>query len=126
MKVEVKSKPTPKNIWAFIQGNYRYKLFYSNFAFLIWPHIREQIDARIRSMDKQCYEEGQCKMCGCQTTALQMANKPCDKPCYPRMLSKTEWWLLKRTAGLFIDGVYWEYKKGKFKLWGNEQLEDIH
>ena len=55
-----------------------------------------------------------------------MANKPCDKPCYPRMLSRTKWWLLKRTAGLTIDGVYWEYKKGKFKLWGNEQLEDIH
>lgn len=27
-------------------------------------------------------------MCGCHTTALQMANKSCDKPYYPPMMSK--------------------------------------
>ena len=86
-----KAKPTLKNIIAYIQGNLRYKLFYSNFAFLIRPHIREQIEVRIRSMDQECYNAGECKICGCQTTHLQMADKACDKPCYPRMLNKKTW-----------------------------------
>ena len=111
-----KAKPTLKNIIAYIQGNLRYKLYYSKFAFLIRPHIKEQIDVRINSMDKQCYDEGQCKLCGCQTTALQMADKACDKPCYPRMLTRSEWWLLKRTKCLTVDGELWRYKYGKFKL----------
>lgn len=114
------SKVNIKNIKAYTQGKLRYKLFYSNFAFLIRPHIREQIEARIRSMDKGCYEAGECKLCGCQTTALQMANKACDKPCYPKMLTKSEWWLLKRTKCLTVDGELWRYKYGKFKLDINE------
>ena len=81
----------PENILAYIQGNLRYKLFYSNFAFLIRLHIREQIEARIRSMDPECYNAGECKLCGCQTTALQMADKACDKPCYPKMMIKKQW-----------------------------------
>lgn len=54
-------------------------------------HIREQIDWRIEVMDKECYNAGSCKMCGCETTALQMANKACDKPCYPKMMTQWEW-----------------------------------
>jgi hypothetical protein len=42
-------------------------------------------------MDKECYENGSCKMCGCNTTALQMADKACPKPCYPKMMGKKEW-----------------------------------
>ena len=86
-----KAKPTLKNIIAYIQGNLRYKFFYSNFAFLIPRYIREQIQVRINSMDSECYEAGECKICGCQTTALQMANKACDKPCYPKMMNKKQW-----------------------------------
>lgn len=85
-----------KDIIAYIQGNLRYKLYYSNFAFLIRKHIREQIDIRIKSMDKECYDTGQCKMCGCETTALQMANKACDKPCYPEMMNDVDWWVFKK------------------------------
>ena len=109
-----KAKPTLKNIIAYIQGNLRYKLFYSNFAFLIRPHIREQIQVRINSMDQECYNAGECKICGCQTTHLQMANKPCDKPCYPEMLSKKNWKFLKE--GLFYpDGKrWWKLKYNKF------------
>ena len=109
-----KAKPTLENIIAYIQGNLRYKLFYSNFAFLIRPHIREQIEARINSMDPICYGNGECKICGCQTTALQMANKACDKPCYPEMLSKKNWKFLKE--GLFYpDGKrWWKLKYNKF------------
>lgn len=86
------SKYSLKNIWSFLIGNARYKLFYSKFAFLIRSHIREQIQIRINSMDRQCYDEGQCKLCGCQTTALQMANKACDKPCYPKMVTNRLVW----------------------------------
>ena len=80
-----------KDIWYFIQGSIRYTLFYGNFAFLIPKHIREQIKYRIRVMDRGCYSAGECKICGCTTTALQMANKSCPKPCYPPMKSKKEW-----------------------------------
>lgn len=109
-----KAKPTLKNIIAYIQGNLRYRLFYSNFAFLIRPHIREQIEVRINSMDPICYGNGECKICGCQTTALQMANKACDKPCYPEMLSRKNWKFLKE--GLFYpDGKrWWKLKYNKF------------
>ena len=110
-----KAKPTLKNIIAYIQGNLRYKLFYSNFAFLIRPHIREQIFTRIKSMDKKCYNEGQCKMCGCQTTHLQMANKACDKPCYPRMMSRKEWINFLILGYTKIDNIMWRLIKGKFE-----------
>lgn len=90
----MKAKITPKNIWAYIQGNIRYKLFYSKYDFfynLIPDHIKDQITSRILSMDKSCYSRGRCTMCGCQTTHLQMADKACDKPCYPAMLNKKKW-----------------------------------
>ena len=83
-----------KDMYAYIQGNIRYELFYSKFKWLLPKHIEEQIIYRINSMDIDCYNEGSCKMCGCKTTALQMANKACDKPCYPFMLSKKSWNLL--------------------------------
>ena len=111
-----KAKPTLKNIIAYIQGKLRYKLYYSNFVFLIRPHIREQIEARINSMDKQCYNEGQCKMCGCQTTALQMANKACDKPCYPSILSKKKWNWFKKVKYATVDGILWHYRHGVFNI----------
>ena len=111
-----KAKPTLKNITAYIQGNLRYKLYYSKFAFLIRPHIKQQIDIRINSMDKQCYDEGQCKLCGCQTTALQMANKACDKPCYPEMLSKRNWKLLKEGFAHPSNGEWWALENGKFVI----------
>lgn len=98
------------DVWHYLVGNYRYRLFYSKFRVGIYPlntrlltrgvikrhplmrqHIWEQIKFRITHMDKDCYTNGECKLCGCQTTHLQMCNKPCDKPCYPPMLSKTKW-----------------------------------
>lgn len=87
---------TIKNIFYYLQGSLRYQLFYSKFAFLIPSHIREQIEYRIYNMDIKCYEEGSCKMCGCATTALQMANKACPKPCYPKMMSRKKWKIFKK------------------------------
>lgn len=86
-----KAKPTLKNIYAFITGNIRYKLYYSKYKKLIRPHILAQIDFRISVMDQTCYKTGSCKMCGCATTALQMASKSCDKPCYPPFMSAKKW-----------------------------------
>lgn len=83
------------SIWYYLQGMYRYRIYYSRFPFLIRRHIREQIDYRISVMDEECFNNGECKLCGCMTTALQMANKPCNKPCYPKMKSYLQWELWK-------------------------------
>lgn len=54
-------------------------------------------------MDSTCYSQGSCKLCGCTTIALQCANKPCDAPCYPTMMSKSKWKYFKEGKGLFSD-----------------------
>lgn len=111
----MKTQVNLKNIKAYVQGKVRYRLFYSRFYPLIPKHIREQIEYRVNSMDLICYEEGQCRICGCETTALQMANKMCDKPCYPPMLNKENWkWLL--AGGMWFDKenkIIWRIDKDK-------------
>ncbi len=87
----MKPKKSIKNIISYFVGNFRYKLYYSKYSFLIRDHIKEQIDYRIEVMDRDCYNQGSCIMCGCSTTALQMADKACDKPCYPPMVKKKYW-----------------------------------
>jgi len=87
-----------KDIGYYIQGNIRYKIFYSKFAFLLSNTIREQIQARINSMNLECFEQGSCIKCGCNTTHLQMCNKPCEGDCYPRMLNKQEWINIKKNS----------------------------
>jgi hypothetical protein len=104
-----------KNIIAYIQGNIRYKLWYSKYKFLIPLHIREQIEMRIASMNVECYNQGSCVKCGCQTTHLQMANKACNGNCYPKMLSKNKWSFIKKNNTMVIDKVLWLIKKNKFK-----------
>lgn len=112
-----------KDVWFYIQGNVRYKIYYKKIAsnkitsfFFSWflsKHVKEQIDVRIVSMDKECYEKGECKICKCATTHLQMANKACDKPCYPAMLNKKEWEDCKR-EGFYRDGDFcWVLSKNK-------------
>ena len=61
-----------KDVWYYIQGNYRYMLYYSKFRFLIRQHIRRQIALRILVMNEECYSNGECIKCGCATTPLQM------------------------------------------------------
>lgn len=103
-----------KDIFYYAQGNIRYELFYSKFKSLLPKHIEQQITYRINSMDVVCYVEGQCQMCGCKTTALQMCNKPCDKPCYPKMLSKKLWHLVTTTDCVIpkkLIGDYFEIRK---------------
>lgn len=99
--------PKIKDIRAYITGHIRYYLWYSKFYPLIPKYIREQITARIASMDEDCYNEGYCKMCGCQTTALQMANKSCTGGCYPTMLVKKDWKELKQKGNKTINNHKW-------------------
>lgn len=111
----MKAKITLKNIIAYIQGKIRYKAYYSSFLdVLIRKHIKEQIDMRIKIMDKDCYTSGTCKLCGCSTTALQMADKPCDKPCYPPMMGRKQWKGFKEGTPFEIGNsdTIWAYKNG--------------
>lgn len=87
-----KSNITFKNVRAWFEGKYRYKLYYSaTWGWLMRTHIRQQIAWRISIMDGECLSQGSCKLCGCQTTALQMAKKACDKPCYPKLMNERAW-----------------------------------
>ena len=92
----IRGEKSPYDIWHYLLGNYRYFLYYSYRQNLIRPHILEQIEFRIKNMDQVCYNNGECKLCGCKTTALQMSNKACDKPCYPTMMSKKGWEAFKQ------------------------------
>lgn len=121
-----KKEITLKNMFYYIQGNIRYILYYSKFKFLIPKYIREQIDFRIRVMDKKCYNQGSCKMCGCKTTALQMSNKTCNKPCYPPMMNKKQWkQFFKENNHVNINNDNWFFVKGRnnnYKLFLNYKL----
>lgn len=87
----MKKKINIPNIKAYITGHVRYALYYSRFKWLLNISTRDQIDFRIKLMNKSCYENGSCVKCGCKTTHLQMANKSCDKPCYPPIMNKRQW-----------------------------------
>lgn len=110
MKTE--SKVSWENIKSYIQGNLRYKLFYSKYNWLIRDHIMEQIQMRILVMRPACFHHGACELCGCRTTALQMANKACDGDCYPTMVSKKIWKMFK-SGDILFDGntnLRWKYR----------------
>ena len=106
----MKAKITFKNVCAFIQGHIREKLFYSKrWNWLLPLHIFEQINYRLFVMNKECYSNGECVMCGCATPALQMANKTCDAKCYPIMVDETDWVIYKREYN--IEFRYWNSAK---------------
>lgn len=79
------------NIFAYIQGKLREKLFYSWFKWILALHTIEQIEWRLKVMRPACYLGGSCTRCGCDTPALQMANKACEGKCYPKFKSRKEW-----------------------------------
>ena len=111
----MKAKINLKNVIAYCQGNIRYRLYYSKFNWLIPNHVIEQIKARIFSMNLECYNSGSCNLCGCRTTHLQMANKPCEGNCYPKMLNRKDWLFLETYGFKEIDNVIWELEGFQFK-----------
>jgi hypothetical protein len=105
-----KKKYSWVNIKAYLQGHIRMWLFYSpKFSWLIPLYIYEQINYRLFVMDKECYNNGECKECGCATPALQMADKACKGKCYPEILDETDWHIYKRENN--IDFRYWSKNK---------------
>ena len=100
-----------KDVRAYITGQIRYRLYYSSLKCLIRKHILEQIEARINSMNVECYAQGSCIKCGCETTALQMANKACAGDCYPKMAPRKVWNLFKKVAPLRPVPGQWGYNK---------------
>jgi len=113
------TKYSLKNIKAYLQGNIRYELYYSErWKWLIPEHIKEQIEVRIKSMDRQCFNDGSCKICGCKTTNLQMANIACEGDCYPVMVSRSRWKYLKEGNIMVIQDKLWKIKDGLFKSIG--------
>lgn len=105
MKSIRKDQLTLSNVFYFIQGYIRYYIYYSkHFKWLMRKHVKEQIDFRIKMMARSCYNNGSCDLCGCHTTALQMANKSCDKPCYPPMMNRKQWYNFKLTHKVNLKG----------------------
>lgn len=107
----------------YIQGWSRYYLFYSkeffniDLSFMIRKHIREQIVVRINSMKDICYANGQCHICDCATTALQMCDKSCEGNCYPPMMGVQQWELMsKKQRVCLIDGILWGEVNNKFYI----------
>lgn len=96
----LKGKKPLSDVWFYVQGNIRYKLYYSKYKWLLRKHIREQIEFRIQRMKPECYENGSCVVCGCETTMLQMADKSCDGKCYPAMFKAGTWKHFKEYDGL--------------------------
>lgn len=108
MKIKtLKGRVKARDVFAYLQGHIVYYLYYSMFNFLIPNHIKEQIKSRISSMNLECYLLGNCVSCGCKTTHLQMSSKSCDRRCYPRFLSRTNWKWLQEGNKLFSDGYLW-------------------
>ena len=97
-----------RNVIAYAQGNVRYRLYYHPLLrHLIPSHIREQIEFRINSMNQECYNTGSCVKCGCSVPALQMANKPCEGCCYPKLVNRVTWKFFKETPFYVLS----EYKQ---------------
>lgn len=95
--MKIKTKITLKNIFYYFQGNLRYRLYYSkHFKWLVRKHIQEQYLYRVNAMREECFNTGSCVVCGCQTTHLQFANKPCEGNCYIKMLNKKDWENIKK------------------------------
>lgn len=112
-----------KDVKEFLTGNLRYYIYYKISPKLIPTHIREQYEARIKSMDKKCYNDGQCKLCGCKTTALQFADKACDKPCYPAMMNSLKWNILKSGCKVYCSKtkLWWVLNNNKFAVRNNNK-----
>ncbi len=108
-------KVTLKDVKAYVQGNVRYKLFYSKWNWLIPEYIKEQIVGRINSMDIECFNDGSCKECGCRTTHLQMTNKACDGNCYPIMVNKSTWEYMKKDNIVRVKDGLWKFENDMFK-----------
>lgn len=93
----------------YLLAKYRLKCYYNHLlAWLIRPHIKEQINFRVEvMMDKECYYRGQCKLCGCATPDLQFANKTCEGNCYPPLVGRLTWQQFAFKGSIVSNDVVW-------------------
>lgn len=102
----IKGKYSLAEVVDYFRAEFRYSIYYKyqKLSFLLRDHIKEQIDFRIDvMMDRECYEQGQCKICGCTTPDLQFTNASCKGNCYPPIMNKTQWKFFKEYAGHYSD-----------------------
>ena len=78
------------DIIDYFRGNIRYWLFY-HIPWLLSTTTTQQFLFRVRVMNKDCFNNGECVVCGCRTLNLQFSNKGCEGHCYPKMMSKSKW-----------------------------------
>jgi|GEM_PF-3310677 len=94
----------PEDAFYYWQGVLRWYCYKRpRLRWLIRTHIQEQFEFRKKAASR-CYRNGECICCGCTTPQLFMADKPCSagkprfqrcpvkQPCYPRMMSRTQWY----------------------------------
>lgn len=82
---------TVKNIWSYMQGNWRILLEKYGPAFAnLNEHIKEQIAFRELVSNKECIAKGECK-CACPIPDLYYADKMCEDECYPEMMNDDDW-----------------------------------
>jgi hypothetical protein len=112
-----KNNFTLKNIYSFLQAKWR-RLISSPFLekylgpdlkeYLGFPkHKREQVIFRLCSLENHpqgmiCLEKNQCP-CNCTTSEVVIADAPCHKNCFDKMMSKEDWDNYKRVNGIYID-----------------------
>jgi len=111
----------------YFRANFRYWCYYHDdldINNLLPLHIKEQIDFRIDvMMDKECFNNGQCKVCGCTTTQLQMTNKSCEGHCYPCIVNKTTWEFFKNNGIIISNGLLWRNHKTVIKFYPSNKQD---
>lgn len=97
-------KKSPLDAWYYIQGSVRiYCYRRKNLKWLIRKHIAEQYLWRRDVAAQECFYNGSCICCGCDTPDLFFAKKECSaekfkhcvdtgrKKCYPELKSRLAW-----------------------------------
>lgn len=106
------AKLTFANIRKFIQGWSRwivFKLSKNKFVkkvagdiHLLPIYKQEQFLYRLQVMDIECLSSGHCKICGCGTPELQMADEACEGNCYKEMMNLTDWEAFKKQNNIIV------------------------
>lgn len=112
MKPTNPAKITLRNIKKFIVGWTRYifyKIAHADFMKKVSEDLKflpkekeEQFKWRLTIMDEECLKNGACKVCGCKTPQLQMADEGCEGGCYPDMMDKKSWNEFKSKHGIIV------------------------
>lgn len=87
------AKLTFRNAWAVIQSIFR-KMRRGLGGFDLPAHQYEQIIWRrtqVKEKSPECWEMGECIVCGCDILGKTMEDRSCEDKCYPEMMNKEQW-----------------------------------